>query len=268
MIKVRPTTMAASLVFVTTLASCVGPREVFLAPRWKWSPNIQGQFTTSATPGKKVFYAKQDVEELPELDSLKKELMARFTDKTQGFGLDAVTERKDADYTCCTALRYFGPCPSGDDKLASFLSQEAGKKIAAGFPDWVEAGQERGNPDVPSFIPVEGASMLNLTSPQWVLIIDIAVGEKGGDEKMNGKVISRTGRLVGWVEGDLDRSQALYMFMYGKAPWLALAPDAPKPALEFTKSPDALLARLEVMLPVTSGTAASAAADPPVRAPQ
>jgi len=214
-----------------------------VAPEVKWGWERTMTFTTEAGTGKKVFIEWRDPESVTEISSnIKQHIGAILQEK---HGLTVLDRSDEADYFVQVYLRYFNA--NGEADHGESIIQAAGAEIGGGRPEWVVPGEG----PISEAIPVEPIPDLSDGSTkEWVLLIDVAVGEKGGDQTYPDKYALRRGRLLGYVSGRrLGREEALWLFKYGKLPPVPPEPvDGVVPssyvAPDPTLPPETLLAKL------------------------
>jgi len=180
------------------------PKDTQVDWDWKMLPS----FSTEAVNGDKVFVEFNDAPVVPDLcGTLKQDLIKVLKEK---HGLDVVQDSKDAKYIVRLNLRYFDGNKAAD--RGASIEAKAGD-IAGGRDGWIIPGQ---GPS--SFKEVPGVPNLSAGSwKEWVLLLDVAVGEKGGDSTWPEGYALRTGRLIGSLPlRGLDRQDVTWYFKYGK----------------------------------------------------
>ncbi len=206
--RVQPPFAAALLVAVVPLTACQStPRSV--RPEWSWEKPLT--FTTTATPTKKLYFKWQDIEAVDEFDNIKMEVIEVLT--SPPYNLELVPSPDEADYACHVMLRYFNVNPKSDD--GGTLVTRAGD-VEGGFPGWLRSdGTIAETVKSPVHIP----PLSNAGANEWDILIDFAIGEKGGEQNAPEKFVRREGRLLGSVTGSgLKREQALWLVRYGSLP--------------------------------------------------
>ncbi len=203
----------ALLLAVAPLTACQStPQSV--RPEWSWKKPLT--FTTTATPSKKLYFKWQDIEAVDEFDNVKNDIIDILT--SPPYDLELVADPEQADYACHVMLRYFNANPEPDDgaKLVSLAGN-----VEGGFPGWLRSdGTTADTVASPSDIPPLGEKTgIFAGGSEWDILIDIAIGEKGGEQTAPDKFVRREGRLLGSVKGSgIKRDQALWLVRYGSMP--------------------------------------------------
>jgi hypothetical protein len=181
---------------------------------WRWIARTRYE----TTPGAKnqVFLLVRDREGDDDIyaglhEGLKEKLKSELD-------LDVTNDPVEADYACYVYIRYFNASPAEPAPGSTPLEAEP---LASGQQGWLD---ENGvvidrPPEVPE-IPPKGAG------DRWDLMIDLTVGEKIAREGAPPVKHTRSGRLLGRVDG--TRSDALCWFREGR-PAATRADGTPEP---------------------------------------
>lgn len=231
------------LVGASTLAGCAAVGNM-LNPEpaqatrvdWDWEAP---QFSTEAEAGKKVFIEWNDAPVVPEISGSIKQDLAKILKERHN--LTIVDKSAEADYLVQLFLRYFNGSAAADRGAAVVA---AAGKVGGGRPGWIIPGSgpiSDGDP-VPRIADLSKGS-----NKEWVLLIDVAVGEKGGDDSQPDALVLRRGRLMGYLPcKGLEHEDVLWYFKYGKAYPRPPAPVEGVPAPPFEK-PDPTLPAKELL---------------------
>lgn len=166
-------------------------------------------FTTEAGTGKQAFLEFKDLEDVPELKQLKTDIAEELKKR----GITVTENSEGVDYLCQICLRYFNINAKGNGGQSVV---EAAASIGGGRKGWIDAGSTVLEGPKP-WLPVN--PILEGKHKEWCLVLELSVGEKGGEPRFEQDYAWRTGRILFYIESrGVGREEALWLFKYGLLP--------------------------------------------------
>ena len=203
----------AALAFLAALSSCQsGPPHV----EWTELP----AFRPASPENKKVCVYWKNAVGAAELDRIGE----GFIEHVKAKKYTLTDDPNQADYIYFLSLRYFGL--NGKEDYGQAVVAKAGD-VTGGFTGWVVEGQ---GPDMSDRgiraiqLDAKGGGLSDtITGSEWVLELDLAVGEREPGEAAPPTFLRREGRLVAYLRGHFDRQEAIDLILKQVKPALAAA---------------------------------------------